>query len=249
VCGRLRHAQVQLPLQGNYVSEDKQNSNLILAALPSEEQSLFLSHAAVVPLEPGQELYEPNQRIRSVWFPTLGVVCLLTTLENGATAEVGMIGREGFVGVPVVLGGQSSPFRAVVQVGGAAYSVSSDVLLRILPRAPKLDLFLRRCALSRFFQIAQCAACNSLHEMPQRLARWLLLCRDKARSDLLPVTQELLGQMLGCRRASVTIAEQLLRDTGAIRYFHGKVQITDHEKLQRAACECYQLIQQFGQFQ
>jgi CRP-like cAMP-binding protein len=224
-------------------------SNLILDALPGGEQALFLSHARLIRLRPGQVLYEANKPISSVYFPNSGVVYLLAILRDGTTAEVGMIGSEGFVGAPVILGGHRSPFRVIAQIGGTAHVVNPDVLLRLLQHTPTLESLLHRYVLIQSFQIAQVAACNSVHEMPKRLARWLLTYRDKARSDLLPATHEFLSQVLGCRRPSVTTAAQVLRKAGAISYLHGKLRITNRKALEKAACECYELMHQFGRLQ
>jgi CRP-like cAMP-binding protein len=221
-------------------------SNLILDALPRSEQTLFLSRARLIRLRPGQVLYEANKPISSVYFPDSGVVYLLAILQDGTTAEVGLIGSEGFAGAPVILGGHRSPFRVMVQIGGTAHVVNPDVLLKLLQHTPTLESLLHRYVLTQSFQIAQVAACNSVHEMPKRLARWLLIYRDKARSDLLPATHEFLSQVLGCRRPSVTTAAQALRKAGAISYLHGQLRITNRRALENAACECYELMHQFG---
>ncbi len=213
--------------------------NMILAALPREERSQVRQYLEFVPLRSGDVLWEPNQPIEFVYFPTSGMVSLVAVMRNGATAEVGITGREGFVGAAVVLGARDVPFRAIVQSGGSSFRIESELLRRILPQTPKLEQMLRRYALAQAIQVAQGAACNCLHQVPERLARWLTMSCDRTDSEVLALTQDFLAQMLGCRRASVTSAIGRLQKAGVIRPEHGQVRILDRKRLRRRAYECY----------
>lgn len=155
---------------------------------------------------------------------------------------MGMIGREGFVGTPVVLGVRSTPTRAVVQIEGDAFRIDSDLLGRILPESPRLEQMLRRYAQAYAMQVAQAAACNCLYHVPERLSRWLAMSCDRAGSDLLPITQEFLAQMLGFRRSSVTAAVGSLQNAGVIRCGRGHVRLVKRGELERRACECYAVM-------
>jgi CRP-like cAMP-binding protein len=213
---------------------------MILAALAAEERSRLRPYLELVPLKTGSVLWEPNQPIGFVYFPTSGMVSLVVVMCNGATVEVGTTGREGFVGTPVVLSARDSPVvRAIVQMDGECFRIESDLLRRILPQVPRLEQMLRRYAHVYAAQVAQAAACNCLHQVLERLTRWLAMSCDRTGSDLLPVTQERLAQMLGCRRSSVTSAVGRLQMAGVIRAGHGQVRILDRKQLERRACECY----------
>jgi CRP-like cAMP-binding protein len=219
---------------------------MILAALAAEEQRQLHPYLELVPLKAGCVLCEPGQAIESVYFPTNGVVSLVVLMHNGATVEVGMTGREGFVGTPIILGTRDSSVRAIVQIGGPCFRIESDLLRQILPQTPQLEVRLRRYAHAYAAQVAQAAACNCLHKVPQRLARWLAMSYDRAGSDLLPLTQEFLAQMLGCRRSSITSAIGRLQRDGVIRAGHGQIRILDRKQLERWACECYGIMRKFS---
>jgi CRP-like cAMP-binding protein len=219
---------------------------MILAALPAEEHSHLRQYLEFVPLKFGAVLWEANQPIEFVFFPTSGMVSLLAMMRNGATAEVGIIGREGFVGTAVVLGAREAPIRAVVQGEGAGFRIESELLRRTLSEAPQLEQMLRRYAHALAMQVAQAAACNCLHQVPERLARWLAMAIDRIGSDLLPLTQEFLAQMLGCRRASVTSAVGRLQKAGIISSGHGQFRILDRKQLERRSCECYRVMKELS---
>jgi CRP-like cAMP-binding protein len=167
-------------------------------------------------------------------------------MRNGAMVEVGMTGREGFVGTPVVLGARDAPVRAIVQVNGSSFRIESDLLRQMLPRTPQLEQLLRRYAHAHAMQVAQAAACNCLHQVPERLARWLAMTHDRTDSDLVPLTQEFLSQMLGCRRSSVTSAVGRLQKAGVIRPGRGQVRILDRKQLAKQACECYGIMRKLA---
>lgn len=220
---------------------------MILAALPQEERSHVEQYLGFVLVKPGEALWEPNQPITSVYFPTSGMVSFLAVMHNGATAEVGITGREGFVGIPIVLGARYASVRAIAQSEGSGFRVGSGLFQHILPQTPHLEQMLRRYACSQAMQLAQGAACNCLHQVPERLARWLTMSCDRTGSNVLPLTQEFLAQMLGCRRSSVTSAISQLQKAGALRPEHGRVRILDRDRLEKRACECYGVMKRLSE--
>lgn len=230
-----------------YDPSDPQNpENVILAALPREERDHLQQYLGLVLVKRGEVFWEPNQRITSVYFPTSGMVSFVAVMRNGATAEVGITGREGFVGTPIILGARYASVRAVAQSEGSGFRIGSELFRRILPETPHLEQMLRRHAHSQAMQLAQGAACNCLHQVPERLARWLSMSCDRTASEILPLTQEFLAQMLGCRRSSVTSAIGQLQKAGVIRSEHGRVRILDRERLESRACECYGIMRRLS---
>jgi CRP-like cAMP-binding protein len=221
--------------------------NKILAALPPAEYRLLRPYLRLVPLTRGKVLWEPNQPIESVNFPNSGMISLLAVMVNGETVEVGITGREGFVGAPVLLGVQSAPFRAVVTIEGHAFQIQPDVLRKILPETPHLEGMLYRYMLVHAMQAAQAAACNCLHKIGERLSCLLAICRRTAGSDSLPFTQEFLAEMLGCRRSSVTAEINSLERAGTIRCRRGRVHVVNRGELERRACECYETVRRLSE--
>jgi CRP-like cAMP-binding protein len=215
-----------------------------LAALPEEEYERLLPHLEFVPLRFKQSLYEPNAPMRFGYFPNSGMICLIAVMRDGASVEVGVIGNEGFAGTPILLGVKSTPNRALVQIAGSASRIKAEALETVLPRTPRLELMLRRFIQAQAFQLAQSAACNRLHEVEERLARWLLMARDRAGSELLPLTHEFLAEMLGTRRSTVTVAAGALQKAGFIQYSRGRVRILDRTGLAKSTCECYEITKQ-----
>lgn len=226
--------------------DDPGIANLILRALPRDEYQRILPYLQTTPLRPGQALYEPNDAIRFAYFPNSGMVSLVATMNDGTTVEIGITGREGFVGTPILLGFRVGAFRAVVQLAGEALQIESGTLQKLLPRMPRLDCILRRYIYAEFTQLGQSAACNRLHELGPRLSRWLLASRDCARSNVFSITQDFLGQMLGCCRPSVTEAANSLQKAGLISYSRGRVQIVNRRGLEAAACECYENMKRYA---
>jgi len=216
-------------------------ANRILAALPEEEYQYLLPYLELVSLRFQQTLYEPNAPMRFGYFPNRGMICLIAVMRNGASVEVGVIGNEGFLGTPILLGVKANPHQALVQIAGNAFRVKAEALATILPRTPMLERMLRRFVQAQAFQLAQSAACNRLHEVVERLARWLLMARDRAGSDVLPLTHEFLAEMLGSRRSTVTVAAGALQRTGLIEYSRGQVKILDRTGLEKSTCECYEI--------
>ncbi len=216
--------------------------NSILARLPVEESRRLRALLQWVSLEAGDIIYEPQAPIGFVYFPNRGMVSMVAAMSDGATIAVGMTGAEGFVGTAVLLGEETAPVRAIVQIPGDAFRIESATLRRVLSSTPQLEQMLRRYAHAHWIQVAQAAACNRLHQVRQRLCRWLLMSRDRAESDLLPLTHEFLAQMLGCRRSSVTAAAGSLERSGAIGYRRGQIRIVNRRALEKATCECYDVI-------
>jgi CRP-like cAMP-binding protein len=227
-------------------AKDRPPSNRILATLPPAEYERLQSYLRLVPLKRGKVLWEPNQPIDSVYFPNSGMISLVAVMANGKTVEVGMTGRHGFVGTPVLLGVQSAPFRAVVQIEGYAFQIQSDVLCKILAETPRLEAMLRRYVHVLAMRAAQAVACNCLHKIGERLSCFLAISRYIGGSDSLPFTQEFLAEMLGCRRSSVTPEISSLKSAGAIRCNRGRVYVVNRGELERRACECYETVRRLS---
>lgn len=193
-------------------------------------------------LKLGDILYNPEETIQYVYFVTEGVVSLLATLESGATVEAGVIGPEGMLGIPVVLGVTSTPNLALVQGNGTAMRMGADEIIKEFRKGGLLRDLLLRFTQMLFTQVAQTAACNRLHTVDQRLARWLLMTHDRVRGDSFVLTQDFLSRMLGVRRAGVSVAASSLKQHGLIDYERGTVTITDRQGLEKFSCECYRLV-------
>jgi CRP-like cAMP-binding protein len=238
--GRRRHSKSRGKKPQIYDPSNPQNSdNLVLAAILQEERNHLQQYLGFVLVKPGEVFWEPNKPIMSVYFPTAGMVSFVVVMGNGATAEVGVTGREGFVGIPIVLGADRASVRAIAQTEGSGFRIGSELFRQILPQTPQLEEMLRRYAHAEAMQVAQGAACNCLHQVPERLARWLSMSCDRTASNVLPLTQEFLAQMLGCRRSSVTSAIGQFQKAGMIRSERGRVHILDRKQLESRACECY----------
>jgi CRP-like cAMP-binding protein len=213
--------------------------NSILAALPAEEYERIASSLTTISFELGQVIYEPDEVIRQVYFPTAAIVSLITILEDGSTVESGIIGYSGMVGLPVVLGVESSTSQAITQHTGEALMMPVKALKEELSRGGQLQQLLLRFTHALFTQVSRTAACNRLHTVEERLARWLLMMHDRIREDDFSLTQEFIATMLGSRRAGVTVAAGTLASAGLIAYRRGHIQILNREGLEDAACECY----------
>jgi CRP-like cAMP-binding protein len=222
----------------------RQVENLILRNLPQKESAQILPSLEFVRLRLHQVLHESGETIRSGYFLNNGLGSVLTIQPDGKTVEVGLIGKEGFIGLPVVFGFKSSGLRVVTQGEGTAYRVEVETLLRILPQCPELRAQLLRFSMILGMQSTQLAACNRLHNIVERLARWLLMSQDRIGGKTLPLTQEFLSQMLGTRRSSVTLAAGTLQKAGMIQYSRGSVGILSRQQLEQAACNCYEVIEQ-----
>jgi len=191
-------------------------------------------------------LHEPGQKIDFAYFLHEGMTSLVAMTLDGRSVEVGIVGREGMVGMSLMVGLLRGTFRAIMQMSGTGSRIRSEVFQTILPCAPTLRSELSRFALMQGMQVAQLAACNRLHDIDQRLARWLLMCQDRVDAQLLPLTHEFLGQMLGTGRPSVTLAAGALESRGLIENMRGTVKILNRKSLEDVACECYGVIQHFN---
>jgi CRP-like cAMP-binding protein len=227
------------PLDG----DGKEIGNVILRGLPRQECIHILPFLEFVRLKLHQVLHETGETIKSVYFLNEGLGSVLTTQPDGKTVEVGLIGREGFVGSAVLFGFKSSGLRVIAQSDGTAYRLDARNLLSILPECPDLKDKLLRFSMILSMQSTQLAACNRLHNVVERLARWLLMSHDRLSAETLPLTQEFLGHMLGSRRASVTVAAGILQKAGIIEYSRGSVTILNRPKLLEASCNCYSVIE------
>lgn len=216
--------------------------NEILRDLPADERNLLSSKLEPVTLNLHDVLHEPGAPIKFGYFPDSGIISILSVLSDGKSVEVGLIGKEGFVGLPLTVGFRSSPTRAICQAPGTALRIAASALAQVLPQCPRLEKALDRYSLTLGMQASQVAACNGLHEVDARLARWLLMCHDRLGFDSVPLTQEFLSQMLGIRRASVTVAAGILQKAGLIRSARGEVTILNRKGLEELACECYGII-------
>jgi CRP-like cAMP-binding protein len=224
------------------------SSNRLLAALPAPEYERIALRLERVSLAIKQVLYEQGAPITRVYFPESGVVSLVIEMNDQLSAEVGLIGREGMVGTPAFLGAERSPTRAFCQLKGDVLAMEADVLLHEARQNGRLDSLLRRYTQALFGQISQSTACNHLHPIEERLARWLLMCHDRMDSDSIALTQEFVAQMLGVRRPTVTVVVGLLQQAGLIETSRGVIRIVDRKGLEQASCECYAVVRrQFEQ--
>jgi len=224
--------------------DGKEIANLILRGLPRKECTQVFSSLEFVRLKLHQVLHEVGETIRSGYFLNDGMASVLTVQPDGKSVEVALIGKEGFVGLPVIFGFKTSGLRVVTQADATAYRIDRDALLKMLPQCRELERQLQRFSMIVGMQSTQLVACNRLHNVEARLARWLLMSRDRIAVDTMPLTQEFLGQMLGTRRASVGAAASELQSAGLISYTRGSVTILNRSRLEAAACDCYAMIQQ-----
>lgn len=224
------------------IADHAQVANNLLSELPSEEYQLLLMHLEPVVLTFGEVLYHPGKAITHVYFPTDSLVSLLTIAEGHQALEVGLVGPEGMLGIPLALGVTQSPVRAMVLRSGTALRMSSVNFLQEFKQNELLQRHIYQYTYKLMAQLTQTAACNRFHQVEARLARWLLMTRDRVRSNQFNLTQELLGNMLGVRRVGVTKAAGALRDRKLITYNRGEISILNGDGLEAAACECYQII-------
>lgn len=220
--------------------------NVVLLSIPAREFALIRSRLEPVELPHQLILDEPGENIEYAYFLNQGLASLVVLTSDGRSVEVAIVGKEGVVGTPLAVGLDRGPYRAIMQIAGSGLRVKSKVLEQTLQHCPELRLILNRFVLIQGLQIAQIAACNRLHEIEQRLARWLLMCQDRVDSDLLPVTHEFLAQMLGTGRPSVSLAAGILQRAGMIENLRGTVKILNRKELEASACECYLAIQHFN---
>ena len=216
--------------------------NWLLDALPSDGYERLVRNLEPVVFSLGEVIYESGSQMENVYFPTTCHVSLLYTMINGATAEMGLVGNEGVVGISLFMGGDTTPNRAVVQGGGEAFKLQAKAMLVEFSRGSEFQHLLLRYTQALITQISQTAVCNRLHSVEQRLCRWLLMTRDRTQSDELQMTHEFISNMLGVRREGVTQAAQSLQQHGLISYVRGHIQILDRQGLETRACECYAVV-------
>jgi CRP-like cAMP-binding protein len=218
------------------------HENHLLAALPTYIQQAWRAQLEPVQMPLGEVLYESGATLAHVYFPTTAIVSLLYVMEDGASAEIAVVGNEGIVGISLFMGGGSTPSRAVVQSAGEGFRLKAQVLKEEFNRAgPVLHLLLRYTQ-ALITQMAQTAVCNRHHSLDQQLCRWLLLSLDRLRGDELIMTQELIANMLGVRREGVTEAALKLQSAGLIRYARGRITVLDRVGLEQRTCECYAVV-------
>ena len=216
--------------------------NYLLAALPAAEFDRLAPELELVPMPLGQALYESGGRLQHVYFPTTSIVSLLYVMEDGASAEIAIVGNEGILGISLFMGGETTPSRAVVQSAGHGYRLKAHLLKREFQRAGPVMSLLLRYTQALITQMAQTAVCNRHHSIEQQLCRWLLLSLDRLSTFELTMTQELIANMLGVRREGVTEAAGKLQRAGIIRYSRGRITVLDRERLEENVCECYAVV-------
>lgn len=218
------------------------NKNRILAALPPEEYERIAPHLETIPLNHGQILYETDGHIKDVYFPVNSMISLVSEMSDGTSIEVGITGFEGMVGLAVVLGVERSAHATMAQIAGNAKRVRAEVIKSEFKRGGVLQAMLLRYAQSLWLTTSQVAACNRVHSVGERLARWLLMSYDRCVCEDLPLTHEFIAMMLGTRRAGVTEAAIILQAESLIHYKRGHITIIDKEALEHFACECYGIV-------
>jgi len=223
-------------------SPHRPTQNHLLAALPAAEFDRLSPHLELVPMPLGEVLYESGGRLQHVYFPTTSIVSLLYVLEDGASAEIAVVGNEGILGISLFMGGETTPSRAVVQSAGFGYRLPAQLLKQEFNRAGPVLRLLLRYTQALITQMTQTAVCNRHHSVEQQLCRWLLLSLDRLSSDSLTMTQELIANMLGVRREGVTEAAGNLQRAGLIRYSRGRIEVLDRPRLEEAVCECYAVV-------
>jgi CRP-like cAMP-binding protein len=216
--------------------------NRLLAGLPEDVYGRLGPHLDDVPLSLGQVIYEPGEQLDHIYFPTTCIVSLLYMMENGTSAEIGVVGNEGVVGIALFMGGETTPNRAVVQSSGHSLKMKLGILKEEFGRGGAFQHALLRYTQALITQMSQTAVCNRLHTVDQQLCRWLLLSHDRLESNELMMTQELIANMLGVRREGVTVAAGRLQAAGLIQYHRGHITIIDRAGLEARSCECYQVV-------
>ncbi len=220
--------------------------NILLLAIPDREYNLLRPYLEVVDLNHHEILHEQGEKIEAVYFPNDGMVSLVVTTNDGRSVEVGLVGREGFIGTPLAVGLRHGPYRAIVQISGSCARIKASILAGKIPLSPRFWMAMNRYILLQGLQMAQVAACNRLHELEERLSRWLLMCQDRVDLEVLNLTHEFLAQMLGTGRPSVSLAAGMLEKAGLIENVRGTVRICNRKKLEEVTCECYRVIQNFN---
>ncbi len=220
--------------------------NRILLTVPDDEFIVIRPLLEEAPMPQYKIFYEQGAKIDHAYFPNEGMVSLVVLVNDGRSVEVGITGVEGIVGAPLAFGFETAPTRAIMQMPGSGLRIASSLLEQAFKQCPNLRNAIEQSVMKQQLQVAQLAACNRLHDMDQRLARWLLMCQDTVDSEHLPLTHEFLAQMLGSGRPTVTIAAGVLERAGLIANTRGSVRILNRKRLEDAACECYRVIQNYN---
>jgi CRP-like cAMP-binding protein len=237
---------IPAPLPPRTDREGKVIKNRILLTIPEDEFIKLRPQLEPVEMPQYKIFYEQGTKIEHAYFPNEGMVSLVVLVHDGRSVEVGITGNEGIVGAPLAFGFESAPMRAIMQVPGKGLRISSSALEELFASTPNVKFEIERFVMRQQLQVAQLAACNRLHDMDQRLARWLLMCQDRVDSENIPLTHEFLAQMLGSGRPTVTIAAGVLERAGLISNTRGSVKILNRKRLEDAACECYRVIQNYN---
>ncbi len=216
--------------------------NHLLAALPADEWERLVPKMELCPMPLGHVLYESGSKLQHVYFPTTSLISLLYVMEDGASAEIAIVGNEGIVGISLFMGGETTPSRGIVQSAGSAYRVAGTYLKEEFLRAGSLQRLLLRYTQALITQMSQTAVCNRHHSVEQQLCRWLLMSLDRLPSNELTMTQELIANMLGVRREGVTESAGKLQRLGFLNYNRGHIKVLDRPALEAHACECYAVV-------
>ena len=245
VSGASRESVITVDFPTSSSSSDGDGNNIhnkVLLGLPPKEAEMLIPKLEFVRLKVHHVLHEPGDTLKSAYFPNSGLVSILSVFPDGKCVEVGLVGREGFIGLPLVAGFRTANTRAIIQIEASAFRIDADALAGILQQSRALDRRLQQFSQVLAMEVTQVAACNRLHEVNERLARWLLMSADRVESNCVPLTQEFLANMLGTRRSSVTVAAGMLEKAGLIANSRGRVDIIDRKRLEEAACDCYQMM-------
>jgi CRP-like cAMP-binding protein len=245
VSGASRESVVTVNFPTSSSASDGDGNNIhnkVLLGLPPKEAEMLIPKLEFVRLKVHHVLHEPGDTLKSAYFPNSGLVSILSVFPDGKCVEVGLVGREGFIGLPLVAGFRTANTRAIIQIEASAFRIDADALAGILQQSRALDRRLQQFSQVLAMEVTQVAACNRLHEVNERLARWLLMSADRVESNCVPLTQEFLANMLGTRRSSVTVAAGMLEKAGLIANSRGRVDIIDRKRLEEAACDCYQMM-------
>jgi len=220
--------------------------NETLLAMSEREWRLIVPHLRFMDLPDHLVLHEPHGPLKYLYFPNSGLISLVIFMQDGRTVEAGVVGREGIVGLPAVLGFPRHPLQEIVQISGQGFRIAVSSFRKLAPRLPELGRRAERFTMLLGLHVAQTAACNRLHGLEQRLARWLLMAQDRVGGDSLAITQDFLATMMGTDRPSVTLAEGVLARAGAIEHARGVVKIIDRSRLEACSCECYGVISHYA---
>jgi CRP-like cAMP-binding protein len=233
-----------VPAEQRTNADGKQVLNKVLLATPQSEFELMRADLTHIDLPSHLSLHEPTQNIEFVYFPNRGMVSQVVVTKDGQTVEVGVVGNEGYVGAGLAVGLTRSSVREVIQIAGDGFRMMGNAIERILRSAPQLQMILSRHTGLQAMQVAQTAACNRLHDIQQRLSRWLLMTQDRVGSGMLPITHDFIATMMGTDRTTVSLAAAVMQKDRIIDYVRGAVKIVNRRKLEKSACECYDVIQQ-----